>query len=248
MKTIIIDDDSASTEALRQKLEAYDDIFLAGTADNGTQGITLVKQTEPDLLFLDVELPDISGLDFLTQMGIMTQHPCKVVVYTAHSSYMLPAFRGKAFDFLQKPIDNAELQKIMQRALMEYHQGLTPAAANTQQKDKEKILLYTNATDFRVVNIRDVAFFQYNHEQRVWEVIVAGQQEPVRLKRNINNDQLLSLDERLVQVSQRHVININYLMEVSDGICRFYPPFERIDTVKVGRTYRKNLTERFSAL
>ena len=255
MKALIIDDDPSSVQALTQKLAAYDDqVTLAGTACNGIQGISLVKQHQPDLLFLDVELPDISGLDFLSQMSSMTAHPCKVVVYTGHSAYMLPAFRSKAFDFLQKPIDDGELRKIILRAMTE--REWSPAAPNggpasqhgMQDKDNEKLLLYTNATDFRLVNISNVAYFQYNHEQRVWEVVVTGHDEPIRLKRNVTNDQLITLDSRFIQVSQRHIININYLMEVNDGVCRFYPPFNKIDHVKVGRTYRKNLTDRFSSL
>ena len=245
MKVIIVDDDTTSIKALEKKLEAYDEVTIAGNAGNAIKGISMVKREAPDLLFLDVELPDMSGIEFLSQIRQITPHPCKVVVYTAHSSYMLSAFRGKAFDFLQKPIDDGELQKIMQRAFTEL-EVTEPAAP--QKKDSEKMLLYTNATDFRLVNISDVALFSYNHDQRVWEVTVAGQAEPVRLKRSINNEQLVMLDNRFIQVSQRHIININYLKEVSEGICRLYPPFDKIDNVKIGRTFRKNLTERFSTL
>ena len=49
-------------------------------------------------------------------------------------------------------------------------------------------------------------------------------------------------------MSQRHIININYLMEVSDNLCRLFPPFDKITDVKVGRTFRKLLTEKFNSL
>ena len=67
-KVIIIDDDAASIETLALKLEKYEDLELAGTANNGVKGIGLVKTVQPDLLFLDVELPDISGIEFLLQI------------------------------------------------------------------------------------------------------------------------------------------------------------------------------------
>lgn len=245
MKVVIIDDDATSIEALVKKLEAYDDITVGGTANNGIRGINVVREEQPDLLFLDVEMPDMSGLEFLDRMDRIMQKPCKVVIYTAHDIYMLPAFRGKAFDFLLKPIDDAELQKVVQRYYIEAH---SPLQDTSGQKDAEKLLLYVNATDFRVVNIRDVGLFQYNHDLRVWEVLVAGRDVPVRLKRSTNNDSLLTMDSRFVQVSQRHIININYLMEVNDSICRLYPPFDHLTDVKVGRTFRKKLTERFCAL
>ena len=246
MKVIIIDDDKTSIEALTQKLQKYEETELRGTATSGLKGISLVKKQQPDLLFLDVELPDVSGLEFLSQMEHLMQKPCRVVVYTAHSQYMLPAFRGKAFDFLLKPIDDAELQKIMQRYLIE--QDTKQETTLAGQKDPEKLMLYTNAADFRIVNTNDVGMFIYNHDLRVWEVIVAGREEPIRLKRSANNDTLVALDPRFVQVSQKHVVNINYLMEVTDSTCLFYPPFDKIDSVKVGRQFRKKLLERFNSL
>ena len=249
MKTIIIDDDPTSVEQLTQRLKAYDDVTLAGTANNATKGISLVRQEEPDLLFLDVEMPDMSGLDFLEQMGQILHKRCRVVIYTAHDAYMLPAFRNKAFDFLLKPLDEQELQKVMQRYhIEEEKEGDKKQQEPVSHKETEKLLLHVNANEFRVVNIRDVGLFQYNHEQRVWEVLVAGSDAPIRLKRTMNNDALVSMNKRFVQVSQRHIININYLMEVSDSTCRLFPPFDQLTDIKVGRTFRKKLTERFSAL
>lgn len=249
MKAIIIDDEPSSVEALQKALQCYEEVNVCATADNGLQGINLVKREMPDLLFLDVELPDMSGLDFLEQIEYILGRTCKVVIYTAHGKYMLPAFRNKAFDFLLKPIDDGELRKIMQRYALERD---VPSPAGTDdsigQKDKEKLILYTNATDFRIVNTNDVGMFQYNHEQRVWEAVVAGREQPVRLKRSANNDTLIAIDPRFIQVSQKFIVNINYLMEVSDSTCHFYPPFDQVDYVKVGRQFRKKLIERFSTL
>ena len=87
MKTIIIDDEQTSIDALTQKLQSYDDITIAGTAQSGLKGIVLVRNAQPDLLFIDVEMPDMSGLEFLNQIGNIIQKPCKVVIYTAHSNY-----------------------------------------------------------------------------------------------------------------------------------------------------------------
>ena len=113
---------------------------------------------------------------------------------------------------------------------------------------KNPLLFYTNSIDFRLVHTRDIGLFQYNHENRVWEVIVAGHPTPIKLRRNVNNETLLTIDDRFVQVSQKYVININYLIEVNDNVCRFYPPFDKIDYVKVGRLFRRKLTERFCSL
>jgi two-component system LytT family response regulator len=62
IKIAIIDDDNASIEALVQMLKAFDDTTIVGKANNGTKGISLVRQEQPDMLFLDVEMPDMTGL------------------------------------------------------------------------------------------------------------------------------------------------------------------------------------------
>lgn len=72
--------------------------------------------------------------------------------------------------------------------------------------------------------------------------------EPLRMKRNTKCDAILDIDDRFVQVSHKFIINIDYLVEVSDNTCLFYPPFEKIKHVKVGRLYRKKLTEKFNAI
>ena len=97
IKIAIIDDDNASIDALVQILKAFDDTTIVGKANNGTKGISLVRQEQPDMLFLDVEMPDMTGLEFLSQMKSIQEHPCQVIIYTAHEKYMLQAFRDKAF-------------------------------------------------------------------------------------------------------------------------------------------------------
>jgi hypothetical protein len=90
--------------------------------------------------------------------------------------------------------------------------------------------------------------FQYNGNIRSWEVVIAGFDRPVRLKRTINKELLLHMDSQFVQVNQRYIINFNYLMSVTDNICHFYPPFDKIDYVVVSHLFRKRLIQRFNTL
>ncbi len=65
--------------------------------------------------------------------------------------------------------------------------------------DNGKLLLYTNTIDFKLVDKRDIALFQYNHEVRCWEAVVAGCKAPVRLKRTIKSDDLLGVDKQFIR-------------------------------------------------
>ena len=163
-----------------------------------------------------------------------------------------------------KPIDDNELRTILRRvcidrrptkpqtALADTSNNMVSAydALNSDgiaKRNDGKLLIYTNSVDFLLVDTRDICVFTYNHELRTWEVTVSGRPAPVRLKRNVSSDMILELDEALVRVSQKHIINLSYLIEVADNTCHFYPPFDKLDDVKVGRLFRKKLIDRFSS-
>lgn len=250
MKVILIDDDKKAIELLAERLREYSDIEIIGTATKASTGLKMVNERHPDVLFLDVEMPDMSGLDFLEQIDC-DNGECDVVMCTAYDDYMLPSFRGNAFDFLLTPVDPKELDIVIQRLTVnkEKKRRLQQTAGdNVRKQDEEHFLFYTNAIDFRLVRIKDIGLFQYNHDLRSWEVVVAGRETPIKLKRSITNDTILNLDHNFVQINQKYIINVRYLFEVKDNFCLFYPPFEDIDYVKVGRFFRKRFIERFNRL
>src|SRR5574344_914006 len=250
MKAIIVDDEAASIKVLQEKLENYHDITVAATGSSAEEALRLVELYQPDLMFLDMELPDMQGMELVGNLDSTVRNYCRIIAYTAHEKYMLDAFRNKVFDFLQKPIDSKDLDAIMERLYCENKEK--NGEGNTEkmllQENNGKFLLYTNTQDFRVVSIRDICVFCYNHELRTWEGVVAGFKVRLRLKRNVNSDMLLQLNPDFVQVHQKYIINFNYLQEVTDNICRFYPPFDEIDYVKVGRLFRQKLINRFYSL
>lgn len=119
MNIVIVDDEKNCVEALADKLKQYDGTNVVGVAYNGMDGLKLMSEHRPDLMFLDVELPDISGIEFLERIEEISDGRCRVVMYTSHGRYMLPAFRNKAFDYLMKPIDDNELRTILRRACID---------------------------------------------------------------------------------------------------------------------------------
>lgn len=266
MDIIIIDDTQSAIDGLIKKLKAYPDAVIAGYAGNGNDGLKLLRETRADVVFLDVEMPDMTGIEFLAKMKDEGFRDTLAVIYTAYGTYMLPALRNRAFDFLMKPIDPKELQTVMERIGEELEDirsereenaeetgGRKDCAtgndrANALSKRDNKLLLYTNAVDFRIVEIQDICAFQYNHDLRVWEVVATGCEAPIRLKRCANKDILMALDDNFVQVNQKYIINIRYLMEVRDNQCYFFPPFDAIQYIKVGRMYRRKLIKRFSTI
>lgn len=253
MTTVIIDDNEKAAEELKRQLEAYPDFKVVGMAQNSFDGLALISEKHPNVLFLDVNMPGISGLDFLDRTPIVKDGKCRVVMYTAYAEHILPAIRKRAFDVLLKPIDPNELATIVARLrepvdeTTDKNKDTAEAKAKSAQ-DSDMILLYTNTVDFRLVNKNDIGLFQYNSDVRCWEAILGNDLTHISIKRSIKADTLTALDPQFVQVNQKYIINVNYLIEVVDGKCSFFPPFDKIDYVTVGRMYRKRLTEKFFSL
>ena len=244
MKAIIIDDDKRAIDDLADKLKECSDVELMATTSDASFGLKMLKTEIPDLLFLDVEMPEMSGIDFLKEMERMNIW-CHVIVTTSYSIHMLPAFRHDAFDFLTKPIDVAELKTAIERVRKDLDSPRRTTVADEGQAKSGFLLCYTNTEDFQLVNVSNIGLFRYNGDVRSWEVVIANQKLSVKLKRDVTNKDLLALDSRFIQVSQKFIVNINCLLKVRDNICVFNPPFENIDYVKVGRLYRKRLVDRF---
>lgn len=248
MKVLIIDDNKLAGLALADLLENKYGFEVSGCALCGLDGLAMVGKYRPDVVFLDVQLPDVNGLDFLDKLSEFSPHNCKVVMFTAYDKYVLTAFRKCAFDVLLKPIDPKELDMIVKRILNQNANAVSAEEKVAQSMLNGKLLFYTNTIDFKLVDKDDVCLFQYEHDQRCWEVVVADAPKPIRLKRNVKSVDLLKLDDHFLQVNQKFIVNVDYLMEVVDGICHFYPPFEKIDYVRVGRFFRKKLIDRFLSI
>jgi DNA-binding LytR/AlgR family response regulator len=221
MDVAIIDDEELSIKDLSVKLEKYPDINIVSITTSASKGLEFINKRSPDVAFLDVEMPEMSGMAFLDELE---DNNCKIVMYTSHQDYMLSSFRKDAFDYLMKPIDPEELASVIEHC--EKHiaeHSKEPKAANIKTNlINEKLLLYTNTSDFQLVHIKDIGMFVYNSERRIWEIIVARRDHSIPLKRSINRNMIQELDKHFIQVSQSYIININYLIEVIDNTCNFY--------------------------
>jgi two-component system, LytTR family, response regulator len=110
MKTIIIDDERPSRQMLTDFLTEYfpNIVSIVSVCENGEQGIAAIKEHKPDLVFLDVEMPDMKGFEMLQKLGF-PNIDFSVIFSTAHSHYAVQAFRFSAIDFLLKPIKITEM-------------------------------------------------------------------------------------------------------------------------------------------
>ena len=120
---IIIDDEPKGRLALRQKLMDYcPDVTVTGEAGDGEEGLRLIEDLQPSIVFLDIEMPRISGFDMLLRVRQQNFH---LIFSTAYDHYAIKAIRFAAFDYLLKPVDIEELKAVIQRIKNNPQQGST---------------------------------------------------------------------------------------------------------------------------
>lgn len=113
IKSILVEDNTFMATVLSDLLqENHPEIEIIGIAINGKEGLEKIKQLQPDLVFLDIEMPDMTGFEMLNRIETIN---FQTIFITAHSHYAIKAFRFNALDYLLKPIDKKELAQAIKR-------------------------------------------------------------------------------------------------------------------------------------
>lgn len=110
-KTILVEDERLAREELKSLLKDYLEIDIIGEAKNGEEGIALIKEQKPDLVFLDINMPGMNGFEMLKHLEEIP----RVIFVTAYDEYALKAFEVNALDYILKPVDPERLREAIQK-------------------------------------------------------------------------------------------------------------------------------------
>lgn len=114
LRVLIVDDEPLARQRLSDLLESFDGVDLVGEADSGREAIDAIRKLEPDLVFLDVQMPGKTGLEVVEEVG--PEHMPLTIFVTAYDRYALNAFDVAAVDYLLKPFDDERFEQAFERA------------------------------------------------------------------------------------------------------------------------------------
>lgn len=117
---ILIDDEAPARSLLKEYLSQYPEMVIVGEANNGVDGIRLVHEFKPDIVFLDIEMPGMNGLEVLQHLK---ENP-RVIFSTAYDQYAVSAFELNAVDYLLKPYTRERFKRAVERLQQQHHQSL----------------------------------------------------------------------------------------------------------------------------
>lgn len=130
-KVIIIDDEPPAREVIKHFLQDREEFELVGEAENGFDGLKLIQAQNPDLIFLDIQMPKLTGFELLE----LIDHPPTIIFSTAYDQYALKAFEQHAADYLLKPYNRARFEDGLTKALTLISNSNVPVATEALVQD-----------------------------------------------------------------------------------------------------------------
>lgn len=159
IRTIIIDDEPLASSIVQEFLSKFAQFQVLEVCQDGFQGLKAIQQHKPDLIFLDVQMPKITGFEMLE----LLDEPPAVIFTTAFDQYALKAFDAKAIDYLLKPFSEDRFRQAIDRFLESWGTEEKEKKSETelnQLAEKSKRLVVRVKNDIKIIPIQDVTFFE----------------------------------------------------------------------------------------
>lgn len=249
IRALIIDDETLARDTIRTYLGPDDRITVVGECANGAEGLAKINDLKPDLIFLDIEMPKMSGITLLESDQL--EHMPMIIFSTAYDEFALKAFELNAIDYLLKPFDKRRFAATLQKAIQVLKaKNIDQYAARMLQfQHDHKDLKENNFPDKLVVKDNKRIFYLKSSDVS----LIKGSGDYVEIHWN-NNSKLIyrSISEmerrmdplQFRRIHKSYIINIKKVTEIrshSNGEYFFY--LEDGEVIKSGRTYKDNIRD-----
>jgi two-component system LytT family response regulator/two-component system response regulator LytT len=255
LSAVIVDDEQLARDELAYLLKGVDDVDVVAQGKNGLEAVNLIREHNPDLVFLDVQMPGLDGFGVIKKLIDKKVPLPKIVFATAFDQYAVKAFEVNAVDYLLKPFDKKRVAQSVQKARQKVEEGSAPGdkfetlvrMLESQHTPASNILLKAAGRLF-LVDQKDICFASI--EDGVITVVTAGANGMEGQSNCRTLEELLSsLDSNLFWRAHRsYLVNINRIREVVPWFKSSYQL--RMDDKKqteipVSRAQTKRLRELF---
>jgi DNA-binding LytR/AlgR family response regulator len=213
LKILIVDDEPDARELLKYILQEQDDLVVTGMAANVDEAVEQWKDSSPDLVFLDIQMPGKDGFQFIDAVNELGHEP-GIIFVTAFDNYAIQAIRNSVFDYIMKPVRQEELFQAISRFRKRNNQGqvhgLTDLISALRHQEPGKMKLNTRS-GYSLINPSDILYCKadgnYTHIQ-----LINGNYELTT--QNLGSVESLLQHGSFFRVSRSYLVNIKYLSRV----------------------------------
>lgn len=218
IKAILVDDEARGRKTLEVLLQQhFPDIEIVGQGENVKTGVELIEKLEPQLVFLDIEMPDGSGFDLLRKIA---DYNFEVIFTTAFDEYALEAFRFSAIGYLQKPVSVKEFIQTVQKAVEliklrhDSREGQITTLLENYGNPTGKInkLILPDMEGFHVLALSDIIYLEGD---RNYSKIFLTNKDSLFSSYHLGWYEKALTDKGFFRISRSHMINIAHVTRVS---------------------------------
>jgi len=216
IRTLVADDEPLARRGIRQLLAQHSDITVVGEARTGRETLKALQQLKPDLLFLDVQMPELDGFDVVREVG--AKHMPAVIFVTAYDEFAVRAFDAQALDYLVKPLEIARFAQALERMrerlrsvqALDLSRKLTALlAAQEKERVKQRIVVPTSNGEL-VIDVDEIDWIEADD---YYAAIHA------RAGRHLIRESLTSLEQRLdrkqfLRTHRSAIVNVDRVCEL----------------------------------
>ncbi len=243
LQAIIVDDEELARQRIRDLLEERPEIQVRAECRNGTTAIEAIRRHDPDLVFLDVRMPDVDGFGVIETIGAEKMPP--VIFVTAFDQYALDAFETNAVDYLLKPFDRERFQRAVDRMLERHDQRhiaeldrgvhkLLELAENGDRYGERLIVRSSGSVHFVKVDTVD-----WIEASRNYVKIHCGP-EVYTMRETMARMEARLDPERFLRIHRSTVVNIDRIRKIEPGIgTESMVVLESGERLMVSRAYRR---------
>ena len=255
IRVVIVDDEPQSVMRLQADLSAYDDMEVVATSSSAVSAKALVVGMQPDVLFIDMEMPGLSGMDVLQSLQGEVPGSFIVVFYSAFDKYMIDALRASAYDFLLKPYSGGELDVVVDSIRQKMNEddapcgnGLSLELLALEGMTSRQVAVQT-ISGLLMVRPEEVFGCFFDEDSHLWYLRMKTGMVHTLRKQTTARTVLSISPPSFVQVRQDCIINLDYLVSIENYTlrCIFMPPFDQEEIIVSRRCY-KTVKERLEIL
>lgn len=210
IKTILIDDEPLARDITRFYLQSYSDIEVVAECSDGFEGLKAITQFKPDFIFLDIQMPKISGFEMLE----LVEQPPGVIFTTAFDEYAIKAFEVNAVDYLLKPIEKDRFDMAISRLLAKMSQGAAVnnellEAASLSPAQHNRVVVKKNGV-IKILNVMDIHYFEADDDH-----VKLSTTEGVFYKNKTMNFFEKTLDSsHFIRIHRSYIINLSQVTKI----------------------------------
>ncbi len=214
LKVVIIDDDPLARNFINKIISSnFKELDVVALGKDVKSGLEAINKNSPDIVFLDVDMPDGTGFNLLQQLPSIN---FKLIFITAHSEYAIKAIKFSALDYFLKPIDVIEFTNSLKEIIKtikkdEQDLAISTFMDNMNNAQNKKIVLNTSENIF-VVNITDIVrcFSEGNYT-----TFYLNNQPKIMIAKTLKEYEALLSSYNFVRIHRSHLVNINYIEKYS---------------------------------